>query len=311
MAEPGTTLRPSGPDPADWIVALLRGLHPARWLLCLAGLAITTVLLALSQSLFDAEAPRVPAWFQSPAEQAETFSREIGNHSFSAIVLRLGLVLSLLAAIWCPIGCWIARHECNSRRRGQDYAVESPVRTGPTTLVLDRLKSLLTCCPMVLILATIFMLPVGIAGLVNNAAGGPGAILVAILLPIVIVGNLLVLCMVLGLLAAPLMPVTIAVEESDMFDALSRSYNYSFQRPIHFLVLLLASLVLAAMPLSATLYLLAGPIQNWPGAAGHVAVFVAAALSISIFWSLQTLAYLHLRTAIDDVDANEIPSTNP
>ena len=65
------------------------------------------------------------------------------------------------------------------------------------------------------------------------------------------------------------------------------------------------------MPLSATLYLLAGPIQNWPGAAGHVAVFVAAALSISIFWSLQTLAYLHLRTAIDDVDANEIPSAKP
>ncbi|HJZ94330.1 MAG TPA: hypothetical protein VKE40_25930, partial [Gemmataceae bacterium] len=110
----------------------------------------------------------------------------------------------------------------------------------------------------------------------------------------------------IGLLAWPLMPVTIAAENSDVFDALSRAYNYAFQWPFRFVLLTVATLALSALPLVVVLFVLAGPVENWVSAAGHPAVWVAAALSASIFWSLQTLAYLQLRTAADGVDAYEI-----
>jgi hypothetical protein len=77
-------------------------------------------------------------------------------------------------------------------------------------------------------------------------------------------------------------------------------------RPFRFAFLTVATLALSTMPLVAVLYVLAGPVENWLPAAGHPAVWMAAALSASIYWSLQTLVYLHLRTAIDAVDANEI-----
>ena len=102
------------------------------------------------------------------------------------------------------------------------------------------------------------------------------------------------------------MPVALAAENSDIFDALSRAYNYAYQKPIRFVLLLAVSLGLAAIPLVAVLLAFDGPFAGWPPAAAQTIVFLAAGLSASVFWSLQTMEYLNLRTAIDETDAAQV-----
>ena len=54
--------------------------------------------------------------------------------------------------------------------------------------------------------------------------------------PLALVAGLLMAILLLGLLFGwPLMWATISTEETDSFDALSRSYAYVFQRPLHYL----------------------------------------------------------------------------
>ncbi len=63
-----------------------------------------------------------------------------------------------------------------------------------------------------------------------------GLLLAGILWPLVLVAGLLMALVLLGLLFGwPLMWGTISAEGTDSFDALSRSYAYTFQRPLHYL----------------------------------------------------------------------------
>ncbi len=63
-----------------------------------------------------------------------------------------------------------------------------------------------------------------------------GLLLGGILWPLVLVASLLMTLLLLGLLFGwPLMWGTISAEGTDSFDALSRSYAYTFQRPLHYL----------------------------------------------------------------------------
>ena len=63
-----------------------------------------------------------------------------------------------------------------------------------------------------------------------------GAWVVAVLWPVALGCGLVMAVILLGLLVGwPLMWATVSVEGTDTFDALSRSYAYSFQRPLHYL----------------------------------------------------------------------------
>ena len=63
-----------------------------------------------------------------------------------------------------------------------------------------------------------------------------GLLLGGLLWPLVLVAGLLMTLLLLGLLFGwPLMWATISAEGTDSFDALSRSYAYVFQRPLHYL----------------------------------------------------------------------------
>jgi len=65
-------------------------------------------------------------------------------------------------------------------------------------------------------------------------------------LPLVILGGIVMAILLIGLVSYPLMYTTISVEGSDTFDALSRSYNYVFQRPWHYLWYALVSILYGA-----------------------------------------------------------------
>jgi len=296
---------PSGPNPADWLAGLLRGFHPLRWLLCLVGLVLTGLSAVVAKSFFDREPLDLPGWWQQPITHAQALQAEIWGGSLGRTILRGGSLLALNTALWCLIGGWIARHELLARQQGRSDTAEVRVEPSATAFLVGWWKSLLTCCPSVLLLALVLLLPVVLAGWVNAWLGGLGALVVALLLPVVLVADLILLFVVLGAVAWPLMPVAVAAECSDQFDALSRSYSYLFQRPVHFLLLTATALALAGLPLGV-LYPFAEQMTTWRPEARQTVFLLAAALSASIFSSLQTLVYLHLRSVIDGVDASAV-----
>jgi hypothetical protein len=203
------------------------------------------------------------------------------------------------------IGGWIARHELAARRRGQYDIAEVPLEPGATGFLVGWCKPLLACCLLILGFVFILLLPMFLAGWLNTWLGGMGAVVVSLLLPVLLVVDLVLLVVALGALAWPLMPVTVAAECSDSFDAISRSYSYSFQRPVRFLLLTATALVLAGLPLGIV-YALAENLTGWEPDVRQTVFVLAAALSLSMFWSLQTLVYLHLRAVVDGVEASVI-----
>jgi len=293
---------PSGPDPAEWPAALVRGFHPMRWAVCLGGLALTWVAAVLAQALYDRANLRLADWWDAPAEQVRALANDVSGRSAWVAGTRLGPTLALALAGWCLAGAWVARHELVARIQSRPDPMRSPNIPGPSQLVVAKVKDLVLCCAMVLALIALFMVPVLTAALISSL-GGVGAVLVAILLPVVLIADLFVLLLALGALAWPIMPVAVSIEYSDTFDGLSRSYNYAFRRPIGYLFLLAISIVLAGLPLAAVLYAVSGPFAGLAPATRMVILWLAAGLSASMFWSLQVLVYLHMRRAVDGTDA--------
>jgi hypothetical protein len=77
-------------------------------------------------------------------------------------------------------------------------------------------------------------IPVAVVGLIMHI--GAGIFLAALVWPLLLVAGLIMTILFLGLLFGwPLMWGTISTEGTDSFDALSRSYAYVFQRPLHYL----------------------------------------------------------------------------
>jgi hypothetical protein len=283
----------------------LRGLHPLRWLLCVVGLAVTVLSAAVAKAIFDWEPLDLPGWWQQPIEQAQVLGAEIGDGSLGRLIIRGGPLLALNAPLWCLIGGWIARHELVARRCGRSDTAEVVTEPSATAFLRGWWKPLLSCCPIVLFLALVLLLPVVVAGWVNTWLGSFGALVVSLFLPVVLVADLGLLLLGLGAVAWPLMPIAVAAECGDQFDAVARSYSYIIQVPVRFLLLTAIALSLAGLPW-VVLYLVAEQVTAWPPELRQTVCLLAAALSASIFWSLETLVYLHLRVAIDGVDASVV-----
>jgi hypothetical protein len=300
----------SGPDPAGWLAGLFRGFHPLRWLACLVGLVLTGLSAVVAMSFFGRGPPDVAGWWRQPSEQAQALGAEILGGSLGRLVLRGAPLLALNTALWCLIGGWIARLELVARGRGRYDTTEWRAEPSATAFLAGWWKSLLTCCPSVLVVMLLLLLPVALAGWLSAGLGSLGALVVSLLLPVLLVADLALLLVILGAVAWPLMPVTVAAECGDQFDAISRSYSYLFLRPARSLLLTATALGLAGLPLAA-LYPFAEPMTAWPPEARQAVFLLAAALCASIFWSLETLVYLHLRWAVDDVDAGETAGVPP
>ena len=181
-------------------------------------------------------------------------------------------------------------------------------------------------------------IPLAIIGLLAWA-GGFGVALTGILWPLVLCGGVVMAVLLVGLfLNWVLMWPTISTEGTDSFDALSRSYAYSFQRPLRyaaylFVVAVIGALVWALVMVFASAVLrlslwavswgsgsrlselLAGRetlqggnllgvrlIHLWNGGVG----LVATGFVFSYFFSAATAVYLLLRYHIDATETDEV-----
>jgi hypothetical protein len=180
------------------------------------------------------------------------------------------------------------------------------------------------------------LLLVGLLARMNWVAWTAG-----ILWPVVLLFGLMLAVLVIGLvLAWPLMWATIAVEQSDAFDAVSRMYAYFYQRPLHFAGY---GLLVAAMAVvgSIGVHLLAAAtvsLTDWAFGWGHgnaldslqsagatvemspalsnaaagrsfwlqVVASVAAAYPLGLLWTAAVGTYLLLRLHVDGAQTDEI-----
>jgi hypothetical protein len=255
--------------------------------------------------LFGWGPPDVTGWSQLPGEHAQAVWADLVGGSLGRLMVRGGLLLAVNTALWSLIGGWVARHELVARRRDPFDPTEERLAPSATAFLAGWWKKLVRCCPGALLIVLSLLLPVLVAGWVCDWLGAVGALVVSLLLPVLLVADLMALVVALGAAAWPLMPVAVAAECSDEFDALSRCYNYCFQCPVRFLLLTATALGLAALPLGV-LYCFIEETADWHPEARQALFLLTAALSASIFWSLQTSVYLHLRAAIDGVEADEV-----
>ena len=166
------------------------------------------------------------------------------------------------------------------------------------------------------------------------------AILAGALWIVVLAVGVLLTILLLGLFFGwPLMYATISAEGTDSFDALSRSYAYTYQRPLHYLFYVAVASVIGSLGyvfvqlFADTLVKLGFWAVSWgsssdrlaevlaapsklsdPGRAGAsliwFAIFCVATLKIafiySYFWTAMTGVYFLLRRNVDATEMDEV-----
>ena len=161
----------------------------------------------------------------------------------------------------------------------------------------------------------------------------PGLLVGGLLWPaVIVIGFLMAVLLLFTLSGWPLMWGAISVEGTDSFDALSRSYAYTFQRPMHYLFYVVVAAVVGGLGwilvsnFSAAVVWLgywgtgwggADLQSEWIGGAGtagvwliHFWVGVAKLLAVgylfSYFWTASTAIYFQLRHDVDATELDEV-----
>ena len=184
---------------------------------------------------------------------------------------------------------------------------------------------------------------IAICGLILRADFG--AALIGLFWPLVLVGAFGMAVLLVGLLFGwPLMWATISAEGSDAFDALSRSFAYTFQRPFHYLAYALLAAIVGALAYFAVLGLTiaieelawwsaawgagedrvaelraavnsafqqgAGGMLGFGAAAMRIALgflrLVTSAFGYGFFWCAAEAIYLLLRRDVDHTEFDEV-----
>ncbi|HYO23787.1 MAG TPA: hypothetical protein VEQ85_02460 [Lacipirellulaceae bacterium] len=171
------------------------------------------------------------------------------------------------------------------------------------------------------------------------------ALLAGLAWPAVIVLAVAIALLALGLLVGwPLMWSTVAAERSDAFDAISRGYGFTYQRPLHLVFFILVATVLGLLAQTLVTLLVEGALQSieWgvragageeqaamllydgprpdggsPGALNNAAsglirfwnaalASLATAFPMAYLWPAAMAIYLLLRRLIDSTELGEV-----
>lgn len=181
-------------------------------------------------------------------------------------------------------------------------------------------------------------LPVCLFGLLMRI--NVGIFLVGLIWPVFLVCGLIMVLLLLGLLFGwPLMWTTISSEGTDSFDALSRSYAYVFQRPLHYLLYVVLAAVIGVVGWLLVSEVAAGIVglTYWAASWGSGAVVIgnvvgsspdlgmvgktgawlihfwagfvkllAVGFLYSYFWSSMSIIYFLLRRDVDATEMDEV-----
>jgi hypothetical protein len=236
--------------------------------------------------------------------------------------------------VWALFGGAIARMAAVGLATGDRVGLASAMRFAARKWVS------LVFAPLMPVIGIILCaVPIAILGLLMGA--DVSAIIAAVLWPLALLAALVMALLAVGLIFGwPLMAATIATEGTDAFDALSRSYAYVFQRPLHYLFyavvaallglagwLLVASFAAGVITLSEwsvawtvtdeRMRLLAGQSAGSRGeiegiATGLFAFWtgcvkaIALSFQFAFFWAVAACLYLLLRRDVDSTEMDEV-----
>jgi len=152
---------------------------------------------------------------------AHGFCWLLSQHLIYGIIFLLGSL-----AIWAFLGGAIYRITALHAAREEKISIKQALKFSTSKFLSFFTAPLI---PLAIIIALGVLLLIG--GLVGNLWGF-GAILIGVLFVLAILLGLLIAFLIVGLVGGfGLMYPTIAVEGSDSFDAISRSFSYIFARP--------------------------------------------------------------------------------
>ncbi len=238
------------------------------------------------------------------------------------------------AAVWAFFGAAICR------TAAVQLAAEEQIGWGAAMRFAGRKWPAYFAAPLLPVGGVLLMaIPVIILGLIMRA-GGFGILVGGIVWPLALLAGFIMVLLLLGVLFGwPLMWSAISAEGSDSFDALSRSYAYIFQKPLHYLFYAVVAAfvgwlgwllvrefaagiiwmsywaagwgcgedrILSIMGTSGELggvgWFGAGLISFWAGCVKLLAV----GYLFSYFWSASAAIYLLLRRDVDAMEMNEV-----
>ena len=182
--------------------------------------------------------PFVDPWARLSAPWRQLFAV---SRTFTGAAFLL-LCAIWAAAIWGLIGGAITRAVVVQLAREEAISLGSALRHAS-----KRWKSYFAAPLFPLAAVAVVAIPAMLIGLLMKLSllfGG-------ILWPFVLLTGLIAAIMLVGLSVGwPLMHAAVSCEGSDSFDALSRSYSYVYQRPIHYLFYAVTATILGALGLS-------------------------------------------------------------
>ncbi|MBU4273127.1 MAG: hypothetical protein KKE86_02110 [Planctomycetes bacterium] len=245
----------------------------------------------------------------------------------------------LLCGLWA-VAVWAFFGAAICRTAAVQLAIEEQVGWGAAMRFAGRKWPAYFAAPLLPVGGVLLMaIPVIILGLIMRA-GGVGILLGGIAWPLALIAGFIMALLLLGVLFGwPLMWGAISVEGSDSFDALSRSYAYIFQKPLHYLFYAVVAALIgwlgwllvrefaagvvwmsywaagwgcgevrvhsilgAGGDLGGVGWFGAGLIRFWAGCVKLLAV----GFLFSYFWSASTAIYLLLRRDVDAMEMDEV-----
>jgi hypothetical protein len=261
---------------------------------------------------------------------ATVFSLRADAWSF----LHAALAAGWAVVVWALLGGAIARIAV------VDLAKRERVGLGASLRFAARKAVPLIGSPTVPILGMAMVAaPVAAFGLLYRLPGSAGPLAAGVLAFLPLIGGLVLTLILVTLAAAwPMMQASVAAEDDDGFDAMSRTFAYVHQRPWHYagyvalaaaagtvglvfvdlfarLVVYLSAWALSfGAPASAVELLYLGTDTDGPSAAAGLAhgVWVSAVLLLarawvfSYFWTTATTLYLLLRGDVDGTPLGKI-----
>jgi hypothetical protein len=167
----------------------------------------------------------VTAWDQVTGPFVAGFNRYTSLRVFAYLTLCGVWAIG----VWALIGGAIARQAAVALARDERISLGQSIN-----YARGKWKSTFAAPMLPLLGVVLTTIPLALFGLLLRV--NALSIVAAMVWPLVLVAGLAMAVLMIGLLFGwPLMWATIGVEGTDSFDALSRSYAYVYQRPLHYL----------------------------------------------------------------------------
>ena len=325
---------------------------PGRLILATIGIALMLAGWALIERIFPNARPIAPLWIGERVSLQDFDVSSILTQMTEPARLMLAPFLEFFdrdaktwdrpraalacvwtVVVWSLIGGAIARIAVVRLARGERLGIRSALR------FTVRKASPLIGTPLIPLMAFALLSgAVALFGLLYRIPGGVGPTAAGLLAFVPLLAGFLLTLILVGLAAGwPLMPTSVAAEDEDGFDAMSRAYAYVHQRPWHYgfyivLALAVGAFGLIVVKLFATLTIdlaafalsFGGPSQTVQGffhlrepasqgtaQAIHTAWLVMIEWLVrgwlfSYFWTAASAIYLLLRRDVDGMPWSKV-----